>query len=413
MEVDEKNIKFVGIKLKIKLEAQMPMIHFQSRHIGATLRASEVKPKLDRFIIDSLQRKDKLIDCEVVKKQHRDIFNNPETNDALDYKMQVIDEKPEQIDLEEYKIFYGNMGLNDDEKKYGILSNPEITIICFNKKLQALIEQNIEKFFILTNFGTMQNKGFGSFVPTEWLKRHNNVGKIHNEVGKYFKESIENSKCFVQVLPLEKGMEGISKFIKDFYSVMKSGYNDGKGKYARSYIYQYMHNEHNIHNEKAWMKKNQIAPACVSSKRKLPLVIENNRKDKDIEHYYVRAFLGIGNAVEFGTDYNEKGFISKPVRIEIKSEELDRVSSPILFKVINNFVYIAAKPVPSELYGKKFEFVNVKSKENGELSVPKKEFDVQDFLEKYIEYFNGELKEKVKVKDFKNYNEIKEVKINE
>ena len=44
--------KFDGYKLTMKLEAQMPMIHFQSEQNGATLRASEMKPKFDKYLLD-------------------------------------------------------------------------------------------------------------------------------------------------------------------------------------------------------------------------------------------------------------------------------------------------------------------------------------------------------------------------
>ena len=53
IQVDE-NCKF---KLELRLEAQMPMVHFQSQMAGATIRASEVKPKLDRFILEKLIQK--------------------------------------------------------------------------------------------------------------------------------------------------------------------------------------------------------------------------------------------------------------------------------------------------------------------------------------------------------------------
>ena len=36
-------LEFNGCKLKVQLEAQTPMIHFQHDQAGATLRASEVK----------------------------------------------------------------------------------------------------------------------------------------------------------------------------------------------------------------------------------------------------------------------------------------------------------------------------------------------------------------------------------
>lgn len=45
-------LEFNGCKLKVQLEAQSPIIHFQHDQAGATLRASEVKPKLDRFLLN-------------------------------------------------------------------------------------------------------------------------------------------------------------------------------------------------------------------------------------------------------------------------------------------------------------------------------------------------------------------------
>ena len=39
-------------KLEIKLKQHTPLIHFQHDQEGATLRASEVKPKLDKFIVE-------------------------------------------------------------------------------------------------------------------------------------------------------------------------------------------------------------------------------------------------------------------------------------------------------------------------------------------------------------------------
>lgn len=41
-------------RLKFKLEQHTPIIHFQAKDAGATLRASEVKPKLDKFILTQI-----------------------------------------------------------------------------------------------------------------------------------------------------------------------------------------------------------------------------------------------------------------------------------------------------------------------------------------------------------------------
>lgn len=48
-------MQFENYKMTIKLLAQSPMIHFQGKIDGATLRGSELKPKLDRFLIKRLK----------------------------------------------------------------------------------------------------------------------------------------------------------------------------------------------------------------------------------------------------------------------------------------------------------------------------------------------------------------------
>ena len=68
-------LKINGCKLNLELKCQSPMIHFQGEEESATLRASEVKPKLDRY----------LLECEPkLKKYER------KDTEALDYKMQII-----------------------------------------------------------------------------------------------------------------------------------------------------------------------------------------------------------------------------------------------------------------------------------------------------------------------------------
>ena len=56
-------------KLEIKLKQHTPMIHFQHDQEGATLRASEVKPKLDRFILTRLGNGDYKKGCEEAKSK--------------------------------------------------------------------------------------------------------------------------------------------------------------------------------------------------------------------------------------------------------------------------------------------------------------------------------------------------------
>src|ERR1035437_9359344 len=66
-------------KLEFTLKQHTPIIHFQHDQDGATLRASEVKPKLDKYII-------KKYGGEV----HSDWYNGKVENHSLDYKLRII-----------------------------------------------------------------------------------------------------------------------------------------------------------------------------------------------------------------------------------------------------------------------------------------------------------------------------------
>lgn len=56
--------------------------------------------------------------------------------------------------------------MGDGSKKYGVffIDGLNIQITCFISDLKKFIDENIAEFFAVTNFGTMQNKGFGSFT---------------------------------------------------------------------------------------------------------------------------------------------------------------------------------------------------------------------------------------------------------
>ena len=126
---------------------------------------------------------------------------------------------------------------------------------------------------------------------------------------------------------------------------MKSGYNF-KGRYIRSYIYQYMHLK-GIDNEKAWMKQNGLAPIVGS---------RAVQQEQNPNPHYVRAFLGTSETIRYKA---ENGGVTIKIEHDVPITEpgkLERVPSPIFFKIIKNVVFIVAKPVLAEIYGQKFKF---------------------------------------------------------
>lgn len=410
----DNNIKFQSCHLALELEAQSPMIHFQSGEMGATLRASEVKPKFDKFLIDKMK---------AVGKDYSPLLMNGQDK-ALDYKMK-IQAKGEiyKIDINDgnfknkepkYDMYYGNMGITDEkDMKYGIISDPIITITCFKKELQQFIENSIEEFILVTNFGTMQGKGFGSFAPAFY---HQSLNKTEiKQVGEWLKEKAGAKKCYIMEFHVpdtrttNRGLildlfntqcKKMLNEVKMFYSDMKSG--NSFGGYDRSFIYQYMHNK-GIDNEKAWMKQSGIAPKIAQAE---------NKKNQDIQAknpFYVRAFLGLGEHIQFINDLDNKGD-KATITMKETSKEIDRLPSPVFFKVVRNVVFIVPNRINPAIYDKEFSFTSSISKRhilNAEGSInesktgtiktlPKDSFDIDDFMECYVRHYNGELRDHVK-----------------
>lgn len=370
--------KFQGCRLIVHLIAQSPQIHFQHRETGATLRGSELKPKLDAFLYKKMGR---------------------EYEKALDYKVKLICERPpEKVEIgnlrnvkkgkeESYSIFYGNTGR--EEKLAGVWSDPKLEILCFDEGLRSLIEENLTEFFCVTNFGMMQNKGFGSYSLQEagyiepkriraWLAEYYGVKRCWYCSGEKNRTKKERSKT--QFL-----------WIKNFYGIMKSGQNFVS--YERSFLFEYMHkNEQkamdtsnikkSIDNEKAWMKQQGIAPAIFQKDNdmKYDRMDENSR--------YVRAFMGMA-ATQSWQGESKKETIS----IADPEKEIERIESPVYFKINENFIYFVIREIPDQIYGKVFQFSGRKT---GMLSTPEKSdftddrFDTEAFMSAYVSYYNSQ-----------------------
>lgn len=163
------------------LSAQSPLNHFQHDQEGAMLRATEVKPKLDKYI-----------------KKHCKSFNKKwlvsKDKDALKYKMQIsVIGKSTKVGIgphTDYSIYYGNIGKGPHKK--GVMANVKLTIICFIPELLAYIDEIMEDFFIVSNFGTMQNKGFGSFLIDGRRPTNERISRLLTE-----EYGAEKCYCFI------------------------------------------------------------------------------------------------------------------------------------------------------------------------------------------------------------------------
>ncbi len=418
-------------RLSFELEAQSPMIHFQAREPGATLRASEVKPKLDRFVVARLVNETGLPIDELRKNEEYKEFFLPATGGknscALNYKLRIECREPptvvvinndgcltkknnknglDTVEAKEYKslpkypIYYGNSGVKEPEKqRLGVVSSPTLVVDCFVPALRERLAKDMEDFLLVTNFGTMQNKGFGGFALKGRRPDENHVAEL-------LKKEMGAAVCLVmQVEPKKRGktdFEEHFKRIERFYHLMKSGYNNAhkdiktkkqyidrvSGKpippeYEPSYLFQYMHNSKTIKtgidNEKAWMKDNGISPVVFTSIKE-PETPQSNPNPR-----YVRAFFGTSSTISYLREDGGRKTIT------INSKELPRVPSPVFFKIVGDSIYIAAYPIDDALYGKSFTFSGYRS---DKLPTPKHSdftsgsFDMENFMREYADHYN-------------------------
>ena len=206
-------------QLQFTLKQHTPIIHFQHDQDGATLRATEVKPKLDRFIIEAMKSKNKPIP---------DNWYNNKEKGSLDYKIRLnIYNSLNKWNLlikkgdrnSSIPTFFGNMGdsyENNEKSLHFIESEFKNSLLCSKLDLLNVIEEILVDFFLVNNFGTRQSKGFGSF----------SIGSI-NDKQKAINLDVFYNKCFSINLDKEDFESFKSAFgdIELFYKSIRGGIN--------------------------------------------------------------------------------------------------------------------------------------------------------------------------------------------
>ena len=383
-------------KVEFTLKQHTPIIHFQSDQSGATLRATELKPKFDRFLKkyafgnDFERYKIFLIGYDDKKKQTKKDFDGKE---AFNYKILIETIKSDAKEITN-KTYFGNMGKKPHEEEYRyaikIDQSFKIHFLTFN----TIIKENIEKLFCsflaVTNFGSRQNKGFGSY----YLDKNDPNYKAPIDALEQIKAN------FIYATYINKD-EKIFEHVEVIYPLIKTGINypdykkidhprgekDRNGKikqvpdptqgrglkasYYKSYLFTYMLNQNpSIGNEKKFIKENFFI---------------NKIKPDNMTKKYVRALLGIGDGIEF-KDHERKG------KIEYSNPQVERFKSPLTFKIVDNYLIIVINDIEKEIFDKSFTFKD-KFDNKKSISTPKEnEFNLVDFMYAFADYFNNELK---------------------
>ena len=381
------DMEFRNCKLELDLKCHAPIIHFQpsTNAKGATLRASEVKPKFDKYLWT---------------KEPEELA----TYELLPYKMKFIEKKKEVIDekvADEYvdiPLYYAK-----DQKRM-VITNPRIVITCFDPILQKLIVKHIKNFFIVTNFGAAQGKGYGSFTVIDSEKNdqveQENIEKIlMEEFGLKTLYKIDCNKL-VEKLAKFEAIKKIFRIIENFYKIIKGGINHKE--YIKGFLFIHM-NEKGIKNEKAALKTEIIDHPYASNQNK----VKQEPKINSHKECYVRALLGLSSSFSFKDQRRQKGgTVDVNIKISHADETIERFPSPLTFKVINKIIYIIPKKIDEQIWNQKFIFTYELGKDvknsNGidpkvkpeelELYTPdSNEFCLEDFLEEAVSYYNKEV----------------------
>lgn len=374
------------MKEVIKLKQHTPIIHFQAGQAGASLRASELKPKIDRFVLKELETID------------NDLYEN---NKNLIEKNFFTDKRPSR-----YKIHIKTQGPLTNFKFATYMSRRDIAnlpegivpkspspyfgdhlavkhehvkleIFTFDSKLAQFIKEILPYVLVYNNFGTRQSKGFGCFLPEDMT------------VDNFEKIICKKYKTF-WVMDID-GKDPF-KVIQNTYQRLKGGTNFPQ--YHKSELFKYMcekgirWEKHKIkaklksdHNDIFNLLKynnnashNRIADCC--------------KTDNKVEHRYIRALLGLAEHNEYLVNKgNDKSIKKIQILIRHKGGEIERFRSPITFKVIDKRVYLLPEKL-DKIFEEEFEFSLRIVMENGSnlgdthlftLKTPP-QFDLLDFL---------------------------------
>ena len=372
----------VDCRFEVRLKQHTPMIHFQHDQAGATLRATEVKPKLDRYVRKHL---------------------NAKKDDRLRYQAHIrpVGEPVEDSDRP-HSLYFGNMGNNVRYKHAIRHENVDLCINAyFDKKLADAIYKAIPECFAQENFGTRQNKGFGSFYP-------------------------DNNGSDSEISPIETVLKSTGKPIYYFgfnknanpldhvdalYKAMKSGINGPREDdfYFKSLLWRYFNKDKErdelITWEKRFMKQSLIDEAVSRGRDGNS---ERRKRDYMDDPRYLRIVLGLTDSYTYkyvyirglnvtideagpDPDYGDTRALrlqkGRPYEFNASHPKMARFKSPITFKPVGHRVYVIADPEAYKpVLGQKFTFQC--GRINEKLKAPD-EFDIADFLAFAAEQVNA------------------------
>ncbi|RKV98133.1 MAG: hypothetical protein D8G53_03440 [Candidatus Saccharimonas sp.] len=336
----------MSIRITFTLTQITPIAHFDydNECVTPTIRVTEVKPKLDRFLKKMYSRSHT---DESMPEGWFIVDSSGERTEALDYKMQIT---PQANSSRQFEIrkndysnkynFLANMG-GDEARRDGthegaakfVMENHPLSgqIVSFHESLLAFMNEPIvenltpiDMFFACTNFGMRQDKGFGEFVTNPLLLQGPSANDLFEEV----LNSVYGN--YVYSTELEKGRKGVLR--KEFNDLEPACRTIGK-------VYKRLKSgkENFVHVYFSQNSNSRVKDYTVSNLYKRSFENEKDVCKRDGANadgaVYGKALFGLANEIKI-----KEGTWTIGSRDE--QNAISRIKSPVTFRVLYDTVYM-------------------------------------------------------------------------
>ncbi|MGD9971040.1 MAG: hypothetical protein AB7S65_11365 [Sulfuricurvum sp.] len=341
--------------IRYKLEQHTPMIHFQAKQSGATLRATELKPKLDKFLLKK-------------KIEKLPMREHPNGDRSLPYKVTItatevesklINTPNQKGKYDPFPAYFANLGEKDpsNHKLFSMAKNIEITFFSLYPEVIDAIRTYFAEFLLKHNFGTRQTKGFGSFYIDPADNNYVKPETLYKGVY-HFNTPYKDAKNLFEDVDL-------------FYRSLRSGINmknsSGTVYYFKSAMFLFTKNVLNAVWDKRAIKQKFLNPSKLSEQ-----IADHNGADiltdtpsKDRPAYLMRDLLGLST---------QQSWMSEKFTLTKEHSEISRMKSPILFKPLKTDkgfrVHLVLYAMPEKIFNEEFSITTDKSREKLLLPTP-------------------------------------------
>lgn len=327
--------------LTVRLKQHTPLIHFQHDQDEATLRASEVKPKLDKYLFEEAIE-ESFEECKTFLIGYSEMNENSlrrkfthEGFRALDYMISInpvnrldvslrprFDNDKRKYISDDFPMILSNMGGKDSLGEIADFSMYETVEIYFrskNEELLNMIADWSDLFFATRNFGQRQDKGFGSFT----------VVSVNGDNRIFPKNDLPNNTNFLKITfpnrtTVFDKQKRLFQTIDFYWKVLKSGINYSRNgqyneRYIKAFLWMY------LDRKNATWEKRRI-------KQAFDLTTGGERPENQNTVSFARAILGCPDKFE----YKNKGkIVTLTHTADSQSDDfIARIPSPIIFKPV-------------------------------------------------------------------------------